>query len=121
MYTGWGLASGTQCAMSLSPFSLWYLTVIAVPSSDACAARPPRTCSLRRLCLCLQLQTRHPLRFGRSRAEAPRRIPRVSRDARPPNTRCAQQGCARPRVGRPGRRLLPADQLWRGMWHDVID
>ena len=26
-YGGWGLASGTQCAMSLSPVSLFYLTL----------------------------------------------------------------------------------------------
>ena len=38
-YTGWGLASGTQCAMSLAPASLWYLTLFIVPNSDAYLAQ----------------------------------------------------------------------------------
>ena len=47
-YGGWGLACGTQCAMSLSPVSLFYLTLFVVPNSDACDAAPPRISNPRR-------------------------------------------------------------------------
>ena len=47
-YGGWGLACGTQCAMSLSPVSLFYLTLFVAPNSDACDAAPPRMSNPRR-------------------------------------------------------------------------
>ena len=75
MYTGWGLASGTQCAMSLSPFSLWYLTVIAVPSSDACASAC--NCRLAILCASADLAQRYPDEFPAYRATRARLIPGV--------------------------------------------
>ena len=45
-YGGWGLACGTQCAMSPALLSLFYLTLFVVPNSDACDAAPPRTPAL---------------------------------------------------------------------------
>ena len=38
-YTGWGLAAGTQCAVSIVPACLFYLTLFVVPNSDAYLAR----------------------------------------------------------------------------------
>jgi protein-S-isoprenylcysteine O-methyltransferase Ste14 len=34
-YTGWGLAAGTRCALSVTPASFWYLILFVVPNSDA--------------------------------------------------------------------------------------
>ena len=47
-YGGWGLACGTQCAMSPALLSLFYLTLFVVPNSDACDAAPPRMSNPRR-------------------------------------------------------------------------
>jgi len=38
-YGGWGLACGTQCAMSPALLSLFYLTLFVVPNSDAYLAQ----------------------------------------------------------------------------------
>lgn len=38
-YTAWGLATGTRCATSLAPASLWYFTLFVCPNSDAYLAQ----------------------------------------------------------------------------------
>ena len=38
-YFGWGLAAGTQCAMSITPAALFYLTLCVIPNSDAYLAK----------------------------------------------------------------------------------